>query len=264
MALIHHVVTGSGEPPLVFVHGYACSHTDWREQVSHFAPRYKTIVVDLRGHGASPAAPETCTIENCGQDVADLMRALELPPAVIFGHSMGCRVALEAARRAGEHVKAIVLVDGSQFAAAMEPVMKQRFAAGEAKTVVAGMFKQMFTARTAEANQQAVLARALGHSDAFLANMMLSLIHYDLTKLETTLATTEKPLMVLQATFSDAQRNRHSMKKGQTTPYTELVHTKVPGAVFDVIENVGHFPQFDAPAETNRAIAGFLDGLGAC
>ena len=68
-------------------------------------------------------------------------------------------------------------------------------------------------------------------------------------------------MLVLQSTYSDAQRNRHSMKKGQTTPYTEMVRARVSGAKFDVVENVGHFPQLDAPAETNAAIAAFLAGL---
>ena len=36
MHLVH--VPGVG-PPLVFVHGFACSHSDWREQIGHFRSR---------------------------------------------------------------------------------------------------------------------------------------------------------------------------------------------------------------------------------
>jgi pimeloyl-ACP methyl ester carboxylesterase len=129
MALIHHVVTGNGWPPIVFVHGFACAHSDWDNQVAHLSPRHQTIAVDLRGHGASPGEPADCSIERYGADVAEVMRALALPPAVLVGHSMGCRVVIEAALQAPARTSGLILVDGSQFAAAMEPVLMQRFAA---------------------------------------------------------------------------------------------------------------------------------------
>src|SRR5277367_6423709 len=97
MALIHHVVTGAGKPPIVFVHGFGCAHGDWDAQVACFSPRHQTIAVDLRGHGASPGTAAECSIERCGADVAELMHVLDLAPAVLVGHSMGCRVVVEAA-----------------------------------------------------------------------------------------------------------------------------------------------------------------------
>jgi pimeloyl-ACP methyl ester carboxylesterase len=95
MPLIHHVITGKGRPPIVFVHGFGCALSDWHAQVSHLSPRYQTIAVDLRGHGASPGTPEECSIERYGADVAEVMQALARSPAVLVGHSMGCRVVVE-------------------------------------------------------------------------------------------------------------------------------------------------------------------------
>ena len=63
MTLIHHVVTGAGDPPIVFVHGFACAHEDWDAQVAHLSPRHRTVAVDLRGHGASPGTAADCSIE---------------------------------------------------------------------------------------------------------------------------------------------------------------------------------------------------------
>jgi pimeloyl-ACP methyl ester carboxylesterase len=97
MPLIHHVITGQGRLPNVFVHGFGCAHSDWDAQVAHLSPRHQTVAVDLRGHGASPGTPDECSIDQHGADVAEIMRALALPPAVLVGHSMGCRVVVEAA-----------------------------------------------------------------------------------------------------------------------------------------------------------------------
>src|SRR3984957_1901799 len=110
MALIHHVVTGNGRPPIVFVHGFACAHSDWDAQVAHLSPRHQTIAVDLRGHGASPGDAAECSVERYGADVAEVMRALALPPAVLVGHSMGCRVAIEAALQAPAQTSGLILV----------------------------------------------------------------------------------------------------------------------------------------------------------
>ena len=103
MPLIHHVLIGEDHPAVVFVHGFGCAHSDWTAQVTHLSPRHQTVAVDLRGHGASPGTVAECSIERYGADVAEVMQALSLPPAVLVGHSMGCRVVVEAALQAPSH-----------------------------------------------------------------------------------------------------------------------------------------------------------------
>jgi pimeloyl-ACP methyl ester carboxylesterase len=115
MPLIHHVLTGTGRPAVVFVHGFGCAHSDWDAQVAHISPRHLTVAVDLRGHGVSPGTAAKCSIERYGADIAEVMQALALSPAVLIGHSMGCRGVVEAALQAPAHVAGIVLLDGSQL-----------------------------------------------------------------------------------------------------------------------------------------------------
>jgi pimeloyl-ACP methyl ester carboxylesterase len=102
---------GSGEPALVFLHGWACDRTIWNGQVDVLARTHRVIAVDLAGHGASPRGPGPWSIESCGADVAALVRRLELERIVLVGHSMGGDVAVEAARVLPGRVAAIVWVD---------------------------------------------------------------------------------------------------------------------------------------------------------
>jgi len=51
---MHYVSRGRGAPPLVFVHGFACSHQDWRLQLDFFSKTNEVVACDLRGHGATP------------------------------------------------------------------------------------------------------------------------------------------------------------------------------------------------------------------
>jgi pimeloyl-ACP methyl ester carboxylesterase len=60
-------------------------------------------------------ARQKSSIVRCGADVAEVMQALAPPPAVLVGHSMGCRVVVEAVMQATDRVAGVVLVDGPQF-----------------------------------------------------------------------------------------------------------------------------------------------------
>ncbi len=263
MTLIHHVVTGAGQPPIVFVHGFGCAHGDWDAQVARFSPRHQTVAVDLRGHGESPGTAEDCSLERYGADVAEVMRALRLPPAVVVGHSMGCRVAMEAALQAPRHTAAVVLVDGSQFAPAMEGVLTERFASPDGySTLTRAMFDDMFTARSDKAVAAAVLERALRFPRPLGERLLTDMLRYDLGRLPASLGGLRVPVMAVQTTTRNPQGERATMREGQTSPYLDMVRANVPASRIEIIPETGHFPQLDEPARTNALIEDFLATLG--
>src|SRR5204863_9384316 len=109
----------------VLVHGFACDHTDWRFQSAFLSDKgFKVSAPDLRGHGANPAPESECSIENFGADIARLLAEKDVRDAVLVGHSMGCRVVLQAALDAPGRVGALVLIDGSWLGAAAPPVIE--------------------------------------------------------------------------------------------------------------------------------------------
>ena len=85
---INQAAARDGAPPIVFVHGFACSHVDWQAQVAHFSPAHTTVAVDLPGHGASKAPAERCNVALYGKDVATLLGALALSPALLFSRGL--------------------------------------------------------------------------------------------------------------------------------------------------------------------------------
>jgi pimeloyl-ACP methyl ester carboxylesterase len=241
------------------VHGFGCAHGDWDAQVAHLSPRHQTIAVDLRGHGASPGEAAECSIERYGADVAEVMRTLALSPAVLIGHSLGCRVVTEAALQAPERTAAVILVDGSQFAAAMQAVLQARFAEPDGYGgLVDSLFTDMFTARSDKIVAASVIARARRLPRPIGEKMLSDLARYDAVRLASALACLRVPVMALQATFSNEKRERSTMTEGQTTPYLDMLRGCVPSARVEVIANTGHFPQLDESARTNAAIERFL------
>ena len=264
MALIYHVVGGGGDRPIVFVHGFGCDHTDWSAQIAHFAPRHQTVSVDLRGHGASPGPAEDCSIERYGADVAEVMRALSLPPAVLVGHSLGCRVVVEAALQAPELTAGVILVDGSQFAAAMGATLRARFSEPDGyEAVIRGLFADMFTAKSDPAVVAAAAARAERLVRDVGEKMLLDLQRYDVFRLTASLGSLRVPVMAVQATYANEKRERRSLHEGQSSPYLDMLRTTLPAVRIEIVPDTGHFPQIDEAYRTNVLIGDFLAGLPA-
>lgn len=257
---MHFVHTGAGAPPLVFVHGFACAHEDWQAQFAAFSGTHEVVACDLRGHGLTPGRPHECTIAHYGGDVAALVANLDLQGAVLIGHSMGCRVILEAARLASERIGGLVLVDGSLMGAGdpstAEAAMRQSIDAVGFPAFADALFSQMFLKPT-EASR-AVVARAKALPAETGSALFPNLIRWDAEHMDAALSAVRAPLLVIQSTWVNAERKRASMKKGQTTPWLDLVRSRVPGARIEIVPDAGHFPQIENAAEVNRLIGGFL------
>lgn len=262
MSLIHHVTSGDGTPPIVFVHGFACAHGDWAAQIAHLSSRHRIIAVDLRGHGESGGTPDECSIERYGADIAEVMRALDLHSAVVVGHSLGCRVVTEAALQAPERVAAVVFVDGSQFASAMAEPLRESFAAPDGFVTLTGKwFGEMFTAKSNPTVVTEVVQRAQRLPREIGEKMMLDLLRYDVTRFSTSLSDLRVPLLAIQATYSNERRERRPLSKGQKTPFLDMLRARVPAVRIEIIADTGHFPQLDEPAQLNALLDSFVAAL---
>ncbi|MGI9072313.1 MAG: alpha/beta fold hydrolase [Bryobacteraceae bacterium] len=145
---MHYELSRDGSPSLALVHGFACDHMDWTAQVEALSERHRVVTCDLRGHGYTPGKPQDCSIETYGADVAELVEALQLAPAVLVGHSMGCRIVLEAACQRPGAVAGLVLMDGSLTGSgdpgAAELATHEKIAAKGFRTFSEDFFRDMF------------------------------------------------------------------------------------------------------------------------
>jgi pimeloyl-ACP methyl ester carboxylesterase len=231
----------------VLVHGFACDHTDWRFQADFLSGKgFAVLSPDLRGHGTNPAPASECSIENFGADIARLLEEKDLRNAVLVGHSMGCRVVLQAALDAPARVGALALIDGSWLGPA-HPVQIADF-----PSFASNLFAGMFLAPSALATQ--IIERAGRLPEAVGAALFPRMVRWDAERMPAALAAVRAPMLVVQSTYLNAERKRAAMKPGETTPWLDLVRQKAPRARIEIITGVGHFPQLEAPAEVNRLL----------
>jgi pimeloyl-ACP methyl ester carboxylesterase len=256
---------GEGRPALVFVHGFACTHEDWRAQVECFRARRCVVTCDLRGHGASSGTPEQCDIATYGADVAALLQALQLPPAILIGHSMGCRVVLQAYLEAPQRVAGLVLVDGSHLGSgdpqAAEQGMRQHIQTVGYRTMLRALFGDMFLEHSDPALKARLVERALALPEAIGAALFPRLLRWDAQHMEQALSRVAVPLLVVQSTYLAAARRRIALQPGASTPWLELVRQCVPTAQIEIIGGVGHFTMLEAAEAVNRLLDRFIAAL---
>ena len=91
---------GSG-PPIVFSHGWPLSADAWEDQMLFLASNgFRCIAHDRRGHGRSDQPWKGNDMDSYADDLADLVKALELKRSIHVGHSTGGG---EVARYIGRH-----------------------------------------------------------------------------------------------------------------------------------------------------------------
>ena len=91
---LYYEITGSGEMPLLLMHGWGGSTQSWIPVARDLADRYRIINIDFPGFGKSPEPPEAWHVDEYCDLVVKLLESLDIRKCDIIAHSFGGRVAL--------------------------------------------------------------------------------------------------------------------------------------------------------------------------
>ena len=106
--------SGSGEPPLLLIHGMSCSRKLFGPQIEHFSRLRRVVAYDQRGHGDSDKPMDGAyDTWKMAEDAAWLCQELELDRPVVVGHSLGGGVATALAARYSDLPSAVVILDSA-------------------------------------------------------------------------------------------------------------------------------------------------------
>jgi pimeloyl-ACP methyl ester carboxylesterase len=97
---LHYIEAGEGTP-LLFVHEFAGDARSWEPQMRFFARRYRCIAYHARGYPPSsvPSDPKAYSQDRATDDIAAVIKALNLAPAHVVGLSMGAFATLHLGLR---------------------------------------------------------------------------------------------------------------------------------------------------------------------
>jgi len=118
---IAYNITGNGKTTLIFIHGWSCDGSYWKNQIPAFKKDYQVITADLAGHGHSSLGRSNFTMLSFANDVKAIIDKEKINRAILIGHSMGGGVIAEAARLMPKKVVGIIGVDTLQNIAKKTP-----------------------------------------------------------------------------------------------------------------------------------------------
>lgn len=249
---------GSGAPAVLFIHGYSCSAEDWRLQVADLAEDQTCVAMDLRGHGRSSPATLEVTMGTFAGDALALLDALEIETAVLVGHSMGTRIALEAALQAPDRVAGLVLVDGSKIEASANAVRVAISSAIDAEGFQgwsARNMGEMFLDGLSSRDRELILKRATNLGAKFGLNLYCSMTAWDQARLSLAAETVMVPISIIQSTsiLPGEARLRCFVDEAPNSPWLNLWRAQ-GGAQIVTLPHTGHFAMLERPDMVNPVI----------
>jgi pimeloyl-ACP methyl ester carboxylesterase len=240
---------GAGDTALIFLHGWCGSRHWWKSQMDAFSGDYRVVAYDQAGHGDSGKDRKEWTGAALAADVEAVVKGLGLKRVILVGHSMGGPIALGAAKRLPGTVIAVIGVDTLQDAEAQSSEEQTKafmsMLESDFKNAVDVGLKGMLPEKTEPKVFESIAGVAEKQNKTMAIGLMKSFSTVDLKNL---LREAKVPVRCINSSG------------GYLFFRPTEVETNKKYADFKavLIDNVGHFPMLEKPAEFNEKLRGVL------
>lgn len=275
---VHFVDYGGEGDPIVLVHGLGGSHVNWWALGPLLAERYRVLALDLPGFGRTMPAGRRSTVSANTDLLRRFIVKVAGAPVVLVGNSMGGMIALHVAARAPDLVDGLVLLDSSLPGAPggmVDVEILRNFAA----FMVPGMGERLLRRRRERLGPEGLVRESLrlccAHPGAVPTDLLEATLDF---------ATERWDAQHAERAFLEAARSLITVL-GNRTAYRRIIEAvsaptlllhgahdrlvplaaaaqaarKRPDWTFQVLDDVGHVPQIEAPGETAHHILRWLD-----
>lgn len=250
-------VTGAG-PAVLLLHAFPLGLVMWDEQAAALADAYRVVRFDCRGFGGSPPGDGLLTMERIADDAAAVLERLGLPSAVVGGLSMGGYAALALVRRHPERIRALVLADTR--AGADSPEAKATRAAQaekvrrEGAAAIADAVLPKLLGATSHRERPELVARVRRIVEANPPRGITDALAGLAARADSTPTLREIRVPTLVVVGEEDTITPRSEAEG--------LQRGIGGSELAAIPRAGHLANMENPAEFNRRLRSFLDGLG--
>jgi 3-oxoadipate enol-lactonase len=249
---VNYKEEGKGET-LLLVHGLNGEYLSWAPVMGELARGWRTIAVDLRGHGESGKPDETYSIKTFAEDLHAFLGEMHIPRAHIMGHSMGGAVAQQLALDHPEEVASLVLVATFSRPAAglrrtferLRKILRGKGYRFFLDAVIALAFTPAYLAAHPGEIAKVKKRRLAINNGAAIARATRACLDVNLTK---RIGGIRTPTLVLCG-WED-----------RFTPVSlsEEIHQAIPGSMLKIMEGVGHSLFMENPPGFLEIVKPFL------
>lgn len=100
----------SAKPSFVLIHGIGVSGRYFLPFADELAKDYNVVVMNLPGYGKTPKPERVLSTIELAEAVVDFLVAYKVAQPILVGHSMGCQIAAQVARRHPSLVYKLILL----------------------------------------------------------------------------------------------------------------------------------------------------------
>lgn len=244
---IAYKTAGTSDTAIVFVHGWAINKGYWQAQQEYFSPRFKTVALDLAGHGESGKNRTSFTPEEYAKDVIAVINGLQLKKVILVGHSMSGQTILEVAKTIPENIIGLIGVDNfktivTSFGPDHELALQnfiQSFKDNYDSVATNYCYQGLFPYQYKDSVPMKRVANDILAMDHKVSIAALEASIKGLPKQTKLLSETKLPLYIIQTDLLPM--------------HDSLVRTYVKGGLnVKNVRGVGHYPMIEKPAEFNQ------------
>jgi pimeloyl-ACP methyl ester carboxylesterase len=280
---LHYIEAGSGEPPVVLLHGLGSTVTKWRDALPMMASRRRTLAVDLPGFGLSETPRARYTFGFLAGGVRAFLDDRGIERCVLVGNSLGGVTAMWLAATWPECVDGLVLVDPAlplPPGARPDLTTVVRMALAQIPGVGEALYTAFMKIKSAEEQVADGLRRNVADARR-VSPETLRLMHDEAEArrrnpaLRQPLLSAQRHLLwMLSARRAEVERVAASLRvptllvwgsEDLLVPLAVGEHWvgKIPGAELLVIEGAGHNPQIEVPDRFAEIVLAFAERLEA-
>ena len=253
-AVIFYETMGDG-PPVVLLHPYPANHEIWLPVAEMLAQRYRVLLPDLRGHGASTPGQGPATMEKHARDLLRLCDDAGIGRAAFAGISIGGYVLFEFWRRFRERVATLALCCTRAQADSDEARANRMRSIEEARShgpepLVESMITKLLGASTLR-DRPDLVERARRMMRQMTVAGIAAVLEGMAARPDSmpTLKTINVPTLLLHGE-EDTLIPRAD---------AELMQQNIPGSALQVVARAGHYAVFEQAETAGQALRKFLD-----
>lgn len=143
---LHYVTHGSGDPLILFIHGFPEFWYAWHNQLLEFGRDHRAVAVDMRGYNLSdkPTDLKAYRAKNMVEDLRQLIDQLGGRPCVVVAHDWGGALAWSLAIAHPDYVARLVIIN------APHPIPFARALKNDAEQIQASQYMLLLRSSKAE------------------------------------------------------------------------------------------------------------------
>jgi pimeloyl-ACP methyl ester carboxylesterase len=253
---IHYLEAGAASnPAVILLHGLGGDVSNWAPTIPALSPKYHVYVIDQVGFGKSDKPVANYRVAMLVEFLDAFYRKLGVEKATLVGNSLGGWTAAAFAIAHPEKVDGIVLVDAAGYSLKRwgGPELTREAMIALNPSTIDG-YRRLLSlilynkAILTDQFLETELAKKFKRGDGYTINSFIESILRGEDTLDGKTKSIKVPTLVIWG------KNDLLTPLGLGKAFVE----DIPGAQLLVIDNCGHVPQVEKPAEFNSALLKFL------